>query len=200
LLDALCNLLIGVTGSVAAIKIQELIDSIVRKALEKSLPVTIRVILTHTASNFVSSVKHVERVYSDNADWDSENAWKQKGDPVLHIELRKWADVMLIAPLSAHTLAKISNGLCDTLLTCVCRAWDFQKSFIVCPAMNTLMWKHPLTQKQLSVIRDELKVEVIEPEESKILACGDVGVGAMRNLEYIANKIIDSVRRVGDRP
>lgn len=50
--------------------------------------------------------------------------WKKRGDPVLHIELRKWADFLLVAPLSANSLAKISNGLCDNLLTLVCRAWE----------------------------------------------------------------------------
>lgn len=53
--------------------------------------------------------------------------WEKRGDPVLHIELRKWANIMLIAPLSANTLAKLSNGLCDNLLTLVCRAWPMQK-------------------------------------------------------------------------
>lgn len=52
--------------------------------------------------------------------------WKNRGDPVLHIQLRKWADYLLIAPLSANTLAKISNGICDNLLTLVCRAWPMQ--------------------------------------------------------------------------
>lgn len=50
---------------------------------------------------------------------------------MLHIELRRWADVLLLAPLSANTLAKVSNGLCDNLLTCVVRAWDFAKPLLV---------------------------------------------------------------------
>ena len=53
------------------------------------------------------------------------------GDPVLHIELRRWADVLLLAPLSANTLAKAASGLCDNLLTCVVRAWDFDKPLLV---------------------------------------------------------------------
>ncbi len=53
------------------------------------------------------------------------------GDPVLHIELRRWADVLLVAPLSANTLAKMANGLADNLLTCVVRAWDFSKPLLV---------------------------------------------------------------------
>jgi len=54
--------------------------------------------------------------------------WKKRGDPVLHIELKKWADCLLIAPLSANTLAKLSNGLSDNLLTLICRAWSMKKT------------------------------------------------------------------------
>jgi phosphopantothenoylcysteine decarboxylase len=83
------------------------------------------------------------------------------GDPVLHIDLRNWADVLLIAPLSAHTLAKIAHGLCDDTLSCIVRAWDFGpsvsrltgKPILLAPAMNTAMWEHPLTQQQLEVIQ-----------------------------------------------
>ncbi len=64
----------------------------------------------------------------DEDDWRS---WKTVGDDVLHIELRRWADIMVIAPLSANTLAKVANGLCDNLLTCVVRAWDWQKLLLV---------------------------------------------------------------------
>lgn len=65
-----------------------------------------------------------ESVLTDDHEWSS---WSQRGDPVLHIELRKWADICLIAPLSANTLAKIANGLADNLLTSTLRAWDFSK-------------------------------------------------------------------------
>lgn len=51
---------------------------------------------------------------------------------MLHIDLRRWADLMVIAPLSANTLAKLAGGLCDNLLTCVVRAWDFEKPLLVC--------------------------------------------------------------------
>lgn len=68
---------------------------------------------------------------------------------MLHIELRKWADCFLIAPLSANTMAKIVNGLCDNLLTNVARAWDYKKLMILAPAMNTMMYDNPITGKQI---------------------------------------------------
>ena len=61
-------------------------------------------------------------------------AWQAKGDPVQHIELRKWADVLVIAPLSANTLAKVAQGLCDNCLTSVVRAWDWSKPLLVSTA------------------------------------------------------------------
>jgi phosphopantothenoylcysteine decarboxylase len=84
-------------------------------------------------------------IYEDAMEWET---WKGRSDPVLHIELRKWADCFLIAPLSANTLAKLANGLCDNLITLVCRCWNMKKNdkgtlmtpILVCPAMNTMMW------------------------------------------------------------
>lgn len=67
--------------------------------------------------------------------------------------------MLLVAPLSAHTLAKISNGLCDDTLSCVIRAWDYGhglrpgKTLLLAPAMNTAMWGHPLTQSQLQTVQ-----------------------------------------------
>jgi phosphopantothenoylcysteine decarboxylase len=90
---------------------------------------------------------------------------------------------MLIAPLSANTLAKMAHGQCDNLLTCVARAWDFAHPLIVAPAMNTLMWTHPFTEQHLSTLRS-LGVVVIPPI-SKVLACGDIGAGAMASVDEI---------------
>ena len=134
--------------------------------------------------------------------------WCKKGDTILHIEVRcqlsnryntaflqltKWADVMVIAPLDANTLAKLANGICDNLLvhyygkvqlcncimmfmqTCIVRAWDLSRPLIICPAMNTRMWEHPFTAKHLSVLCKELGYQEIPPV-FKTLACGDSGL------------------------
>jgi len=111
-------------------------------------------------------------------------------DPVLHIELRKWADGLLVAPCSAHTLAKLAGGLADNLLTCVARAWEFEPStgrmarpLLLAPAMNTAMWRHPITGAQLGVLQG-WGAAVVPPVE-KVLACGDLGVGAMAGVADI---------------
>ena len=87
--------------------------------------------------------------YIELSDDDEYSLWGKRGDMVLHIDLVNLADALVISPLSANTLAKISTGLCDNLLTCVARAWRFKKPFVVAPAMNTYMYEHPITEKQL---------------------------------------------------
>ena len=119
--------------------------------------------------------------------------------PVLHIELRKWADIFVIAPCTANTLAKLACGLADNLLTCVARAWEFgedgrvAKPFLIAPAMNSCMWSHPITSTHLSVLQG-WGVLVISPIE-KVLACGDKGVGAMGEVEAIVMKACEAVKK-----
>ena len=85
--------------------------------------------------------------FEDNDEWSS---WKKREDPVLHIELRKVSKALVIAPLSANSMAKIVNGLCDNLLTNVFRAWDFNaKSCVLVPVMSKYMQQGPITNTHL---------------------------------------------------
>ena len=77
------------------------------------------------------SLLHVDLIHTLAGDEEEWHVWQAKGDPVLHIDLRKWADLLVIAPLSANTLAKTAQGLCDNCLTSVVRAWDFRKPLLV---------------------------------------------------------------------
>mmetsp|Transcript_21916 Transcript_21916/g.37593 ORF Transcript_21916/g.37593 Transcript_21916/m.37593 type:complete len:190 (-) Transcript_21916:38-607(-) len=169
----------GVTGSVAAIKtglLSEMLSSIAK----------VKIVSTENGLVFFSKedIKNEVPVITDSDDWKS---WEKKGDPVLHIELRRWADILVIAPLSANSLAKISAGICDNLLLCVARAWDFRRPFLVAPAMNTMMWEHPATAQQLDVVR-RWGVTVIPPV-CKTLACGDSGIGAMAEVDTIISAV-----------
>jgi len=142
------------------------------------------------------------------------------GDPVLHIDLRDWADALLIAPLSAHSLAKLALGLCDDTLSCIARAWDFGhsatrpgKPMLLAPAMNTAMWEHPLTQQQLTTIQRFWKhpdnnknnntnpssttstqngVVIVAPQV-KTLACGELGNGALASVDDILQAVKDAL-------
>lgn len=167
----------GITGSVAAIRADRVLA-----ALESFAEV--QAIVTRRARHFLPTLPTEFEVHDDASEW---SRWSKLGDPVLHIELRRWADVFLIAPLSADGLAKLSMGISDTLLLSVARAWDFQKPFLVAPAMNTMMWEHPVTKEHLDRLR-HWGVRVIEPVE-KELACADVGMGAMAEADAIAKAV-----------
>jgi phosphopantothenoylcysteine decarboxylase len=130
------------------------------------------------------------RAYDDADEW--RDYQRVKGDPVVHIELRKWADVLVLAPLSANTLAKLACGLCDNLLSSVVRAWDPAKPLLLAPAMNTLMWQHPLTAEQLRKARELMGAQVVQPAV-KVLACGDAGSGALAPVSDILAAVLRSV-------
>lgn len=107
---------------------------------------------------------------------------------MLHIQLRNWADIFVVSPLDANTLGKLAAGICDNLLTCVARAWDIlSKPLIICPAMNTQMWHHPITEESLNKLKSWGYILI--PPISKKLACGDFGIGGMERVEVIAAKI-----------
>ena len=178
------KLLLCVTESVAAIKLEELVHAI--QAKEPSIE--IRVVVTKNAKFFLdrSNTKLECPVYDDESEWTS---WNTKGDPVVHIELRKWCDVMVICPLSANTLAKMANGLCDNLVTSIVRAWDRSNRMIVCPAMNSYMWENPITRRQLETLREIYGCEKVDPKDNYLLACGDIGPGALASIQDIVGKI-----------
>ena len=203
--DGKRHILLAASGSVATIKLVQIINGL--KHLEN---ISIRLILTQSASEFlsgqsleqptvdqVSRLPHVDAIYTDANEWAQ--PWKRNA-PILHIELRRWADVLVIAPLSANTMAKIVNGMCDNLLTSVVRAWDttgtvdgVKKKILVAPAMNTAMFTHPITATQLKVLEKDWGgesgwFEVLQPI-AKSLACGDVGNGAMVTWERIVEEI-----------
>lgn len=206
----MARILVCVTGSVAAIKTTELLERLGGRGYE------IRVALTSAADYFLpewQQVRASDRIgfYRDADEWPK-TGWK-RGDEVLHIELRRWADAMLIAPLDAHTLAKWATGLADNLVSSIIRAWDFSKPLLFAPAMNTLMWQNPVTRRHLSQILADLDetwpdtrqlakleeliqqfsrhhkpVRLIAPVE-KTLACGDTGMGAMAGLDEILETV-----------
>ncbi|CAM9753422.1 unnamed protein product [Ectocarpus sp. 6 AP-2014] len=186
------RILLCVSGSVAVVKVPQLAAMLAEFA-------EVKILVTQASKHFMDR----SEAYNSDAhaafsaldppipvlgDADEWGAWDAVGDPVLHIQLRDWADMLLVAPLSANTLAKLANGLCDNLVTCVARAWDFKskKSFVVAPAMNTHMWEHPMTNRHLSALT-ELGVAVVPPA-SKKLACGDIGVGALADVQDVCDK------------
>ena len=155
--------------------------------------------------------RNKEVVILDEDEWPGQEVGRrwQRGEPVLHIELRRWADVLAIAPLDANTLAKLALGICDNCLTCVWRAWERSRPVVLAPAMNTLMWEHPATARHLRQVAADLGKEPpavgladmvdwinshvpslrVVPPVSKRLACDDVGLGAMGSVGDVVSAI-----------
>ncbi len=210
----MANVLLGVTGSVAAVKTPLLYDALRGAAFE------VKVVATRASLYFFDPAelgspggdrpgRDPNVIALDEDEWPGldEGRRYQMGEPVLHIELRRWADLFLIAPLDANTLAKLAAGLCDNCLTCVWRAWDPARPVALAPAMNTLMWEHPLTERHLRQVAGDAapaglgldgliawingtcpSLRVVPPV-SKRLACGDVGVGAMADVAAIVDVV-----------
>ncbi len=214
----MANILLGVTGSVAAIK-----TPLLRHALVQAGHV-VKVVATNPALYFFDPAElPAGGLHVDADEWPgrSEGRIYQRGDPVLHIDLRRWADLFLIAPLDANTLAKLANGLCDNCLTCVWRAWDPARPVILAPAMNTFMWENPLTRRHFKQLLENQRIHgpedaegpwyliewleglnqrplrlMIIPPLEKELACGDVGVGAMADVPQLVSAVDAMLTRV----
>ncbi|KAH7389606.1 flavoprotein [Phaeosphaeria sp. MPI-PUGE-AT-0046c] len=188
--DGDLHVLLCASGSVATIKIPNMID-----ALSKHRNLRIRLVFTTSAANFlqgqsaeqpsiadIEALPNVDAVYFDADEWAE--PWV-RGNKILHIELRRWADILVIAPLSANELAKMTQGWSDNLLLSVVRAWDTtglidpvwdipgvkwaeeataegvrrKKRILVAPSMNTAMWMQPITKKQIDVLEEEWGVK-----------------------------------------
>ncbi|XP_022933484.1 phosphopantothenoylcysteine decarboxylase-like [Cucurbita moschata] len=156
------HILLAACGSVGAVKFKSLCHGFSEWA-------EVRAVATRAALLFIDPASLTKNVYlyGDEDDWIN---WGRIGDDVLHIQLCNWADIMVIAPLSANTLGKIAGGLCDNLLTCIVRAWDYSKPFFVAPAMSALMWNNSFTERHLVSV-DDLGIALIRPKLSSGEQC-----------------------------
>jgi phosphopantothenoylcysteine decarboxylase/phosphopantothenate--cysteine ligase len=172
------NILIGMGGGIAAYKVCEVISSLFQHG------VTVRVILTNTAQQFISpltvSTLSRHQAYTD-ADF-----WQPTHSRPLHIELGEWADLFLIAPLTANTLGKLTYGLADNLLTNTVLA--SRCPILLAPAMNTDMWEKQTVQRNWQQLQQDSRYHTIGPG-SGLLACDRVGSGRMAEPSEIITKL-----------
>lgn len=165
------KIIIGITGGIAAYKINYLVRDFVKAGAE------VRIVMTKRTEDFVSpltlSTLSRNKVYTDF--YDENKTWNN------HVELALWADVMLIAPCTANTLAKIANGICDNFLMAV--YMSAKCPVIIAPAMDLDMYAHPAVTKNLNII--ESFGHKIIPTEYGELASGLIGQGRLAEPETI---------------
>lgn len=171
------TVLLGITGGIAAYKMCELIRMYKKNGLN------VKVITTPNALNFVTELTLAtlsdNEVYTDNFDIKE---YKPE-----HISLADEGDILVIAPASANTISKISDGICDNLLTSITCA--FNKPIVIAPAMNTNMWNNEFVQENINKLRNN-NFHILEPE-SGFLACGTEGQGRLCALDKILDKTIE---------
>jgi phosphopantothenoylcysteine decarboxylase / phosphopantothenate---cysteine ligase len=162
------RVLVGIGGGVAAYKVCEVISTLAKAGVE------VRVILTDSAQRFVTPL--TVTTLSRHAVYTDESFWAAVHERPLHIQLGEWADVFLIAPLTANTLSKLALGLADNLLTNTVLASTCP--ILVAPAMNTAMWQQATVQQHWRSLMDLERFHTLGPEEG-LLACDTVGTGRM---------------------
>ncbi len=175
------KILLAVTGSISAYKALDICRGLSKSGHE------VRVIVSRGATEFLNPKAFhylgAKNVYTAGDDFNLDQY--ESDTKVLHIDLVKWCDRLLIAPASANTLAKLAGGFCDDLLSSVFLALG-DKTCIIFPAMNTNMLTHPITQKNLKTLGD-LSHTFIHPTKSGELACGDIGAGKLSDVELICD-------------
>lgn len=169
------NILIGITGSIAAYKMADVVSQLTKQGHR------VRCILTESATQFVTPL--VLETLSGNPVRSAIFGADISGTE--HIDLARWADLFVVAPASANTLAKLALGLADDLLSTVALATE--APLLIAPAMNTVMWNKPITQTHLRSLADA-GARFVDPA-SGILACGEVGVGKLASVDSIVQAI-----------
>lgn len=171
----MANILIAITGSISAYKMADVVSTLGKAGHQ------IQCILTESASHFVTPL--VLETLSGRKVASALFGPDVSGTE--HIDLARWADLFVVAPASANTIAKLALGLADDLLTTVALATT--APVLIAPAMNTMMWDHPATQGHLDTLRQR-GAGFIDPAAG-VLACGEVGVGKLAPVETIVTAI-----------
>jgi phosphopantothenoylcysteine synthetase/decarboxylase len=162
------NVVLGVTGSIAAYKAADLCSQLVKAGCE------VRVVMTADAQKFITPLpfKTLSRHAVVTDLYDEEEGWKPT-----HIRLADEADLLLVAPATANCLAKLAHGLADDALTCIALALNPKAKLLIAPAMNGKMWLHPATQANVRTLQ-ERGAQFIGPEAG-MLSCGYEGLGRL---------------------
>jgi phosphopantothenoylcysteine decarboxylase len=174
------NVVLGVTGSIAAYKAADLASQLVKQGCD------VRVVMTTDALRFITELpfKTLSRHPVTTDLYAEEEGWKPT-----HITLADEADLLLIAPATANVLAKLAHGIADDALTCVALALNVKARVLTAPAMNGKMWLHPATQANVATLKGR-GMQFIGPEEG-MLSCGYEGLGRLWPVEKVAARALE---------
>ena len=178
------NIVLGVTGSIAAYKAAELTSLLTKQGCD------VHVVMTADALRFITAVsfKTLSRHPVVTDLYDEEEGWQPT-----HIKLADEADLLLIAPATANTIAKLALGLANDALSCVALALNAQARIMIAPAMNGKMWLHEATQQNVATLKAR-GAEFIGPEKG-LLSCGYEGLGRLWPAEQVAERALELVRQ-----
>lgn len=171
------NIVLAITGGIAAYK-----SAIFARLLIKA-GFDVRVIMTTGAQAFITPLT-LQALTGNEVHVSLLDEQAEAG--MGHIELAKWADLIVIAPASANTLARLAMGMADDLLTTVCLATT--APVIIAPAMNQQMWAHPAVNLNVQTLRD-MNYQIIQPASGE-QACGDVGAGRLPEPEQLLAEVL----------
>jgi len=168
------KILVAVTGSIAAVKAPILISRLIKAGAE------VKCVITQSAEKLVSPLSL--STLSRNKCFQDKDQWQEYQTKPLHIALAEWAELILVAPMSATSLSKFTNGNADGLLASILLA--AQSQIVIAPAMNTSMWSNQSVKNNWNYLKSINQVISLEPSEG-LLACDRIGDGKMVNLDLI---------------
>jgi phosphopantothenoylcysteine decarboxylase len=179
-MDKKRNIVLGVTGSIAAYKAAEITSRLTKEGAD------VHVVMTNDAQKFITALpfKTLSRNRVETDLYDEEEGWKPT-----HIKLADEANLLLIAPATANIIAKMAHGIADDALSCIALALNPKTAVLLAPAMNGKMWLHPATQANVQTLRHR-DVEFIGPEEG-MLSCGYEGIGRLFESERIVQRALE---------
>jgi len=177
------NIVLGVTGSIAAYKAADLTSLLTKQDAD------VHVIMTRDALRFITELpfKTLSRHPVVTDLYDEEEGWKPT-----HIRLADEADLLLIAPATANIIAKLAHGIADDALSCIALALNPRARILIAPAMNGKMWLHAATQENVAKLKTR-GVEFIGPEEG-LLSCGYEGLGRLWPVDKVATRALEIVK------
>ena len=179
------NILLGVTGSIAAYKAVDIASALTKGGFE------VNVIMTRDALHFITPLpfKTLSRHPVITDLYDEEEGWKPA-----HIQLADEADLLLIASATANMIAKLAHDLADDALTCIALALRPEAKVLIAPAMNGKMWLHAATQKNVETLKSR-GTEFIGPDAG-LLSCGYEGLGRLWGIDQITQRASELMRAV----